>query len=68
MGDRRCGSRVLVEIPQGKTPLGRNGSRWEDNTETDLQEAVFGDMVWIFTIYICIYILKIIYSYIGGET
>jgi hypothetical protein len=52
MGYRRCASRVLVEIPQGKTPLGRHGRRWEDNIETDLQETVFGGMDWIFAIYI----------------
>jgi hypothetical protein len=32
----------LVEKPEGKRPLGRPWRRWEDDTNTDLQEAEWG--------------------------
>ena len=32
-------SRVFVERPEGKRPLGRYKSRWEDNIKLDLQEV-----------------------------
>jgi hypothetical protein len=35
-------SRVLVEKPEGKRPLGRPRRRWKDNIKTDLQEMGFG--------------------------
>jgi hypothetical protein len=38
MGEMRSANRVLVETPQGKTPLGTHGRRWEDNIKMDLQE------------------------------
>ena len=31
--------RVLVRKPEGKRPLGRSRSRWEDNIKKDLQEV-----------------------------
>jgi hypothetical protein len=31
MGEKRGAYRVLVERPEGKRPLGRPTSRWEDN-------------------------------------
>ena len=31
--------RVLVGKPEGKRPLGKPRSRWEDNIKTDLQEV-----------------------------
>jgi hypothetical protein len=31
--------RVLVGKPEGKRPLGRPRSRWEDNIKMDLQEV-----------------------------
>jgi hypothetical protein len=31
-------SRVLVEKPEGKKPLGRPRCRWEDNIKMDLQD------------------------------
>jgi hypothetical protein len=44
MRARRGSYRVLVEIPEGKRPLGRPRVRWEDNIKADLQEVGFG--VW----------------------
>ena len=34
--------RVLVGKPEGKRPLGRPRSRWEDNIKMDLQEVEGG--------------------------
>jgi hypothetical protein len=31
--------RILVEKPEGKSPLGRPRHRWEDNIKMDLQEV-----------------------------
>jgi hypothetical protein len=45
MGKRRGAHRVLVEKPEGKRQLGRQGHRWEDNIKIDLQEV--GWKVWI---------------------
>jgi hypothetical protein len=39
MGESRGGYRVLVGKPEGKRPLGRPGSRWENNIKMDLQEV-----------------------------
>ena len=33
--------------PEGKRPLGRPRSRWEDNIKMDLQEVGCGGMDWI---------------------
>jgi hypothetical protein len=38
-GEDRVMHRVLVGKPEGKRPLGRPGSRWEDNIKMDLQKA-----------------------------
>jgi len=40
MGERRGVYRVLVGEPEGKRPLGRPRSRWEDTIEIDFQEGV----------------------------
>jgi len=45
-GERRGACKVLVGKPEGKIPLGRPWSRWEDNIKMDLQE-VGGGMDWI---------------------
>ena len=47
MGERRSVYRVLVGKPEGKRPLGRPRSRWENNIEMNLQEVGFGSMDWI---------------------
>jgi hypothetical protein len=39
--------RVLVGKPEGKSPLGRPRSRWDDNIKIDLQEVGCGGMDWI---------------------
>jgi len=39
MGERRGLYRVLVEKPEGKSPLGIPRRRWEDNIKMDLQEV-----------------------------
>jgi hypothetical protein len=44
MGERRGVYRFLVGKPEGKRPLVRLRSRWEDNIKTDLQEVGCG--VW----------------------
>jgi len=46
-GERRGVYRVLVGKPEGKRPLGRPRSRWEDNTQMDLLEVGCGGMDWI---------------------
>ena len=35
---------ILVGKPEGKIPLGRAMSRWEDNIKMDPQEVGCGDM------------------------
>jgi hypothetical protein len=37
--ERKGACRGLVGKPEGKRPLGRSGSRWEDNIEMDNQEV-----------------------------
>jgi hypothetical protein len=46
MGERRGVYRVLVGIHEGKRPLGRPRSRWEDTIKTNLQEVGYGGMEW----------------------
>jgi hypothetical protein len=47
MGEVRDAYNILVGRPEGKTPLGRPGRRWEDNIKMDLREIGFGDVDWI---------------------
>jgi hypothetical protein len=42
MGEGRGVHRVLVGTPEGKKPLERSRSRWEDNIKMDLQEVGCG--------------------------
>jgi hypothetical protein len=39
MEEERGVHRVLVGKPEGKRPLGRPRSRWEDNIKTDVQDV-----------------------------
>jgi hypothetical protein len=39
--------RVLVGRPEGKRPLGRPRSRWEDNIKMDLREIGIDGANWI---------------------
>jgi hypothetical protein len=41
-GERISVHRVLVGKLEGKTPLGRPRSRWEDDIKKDLQEVRWG--------------------------
>jgi hypothetical protein len=47
MGEERGVYRFLVGKPEGKSPLGRIRSRWEDNIKIDLQEVGCRSMDWI---------------------
>ena len=47
MGERRGAYRVLVGNHEGKRPLGRPRSRWEDNIKMDLQKVGCGGVDWI---------------------
>jgi hypothetical protein len=42
MRDRRGAYRVLVGIPEGKTPFGRPRRGWEDNIKMRVQEVGWG--------------------------
>jgi len=42
MGERRSLYTVFVGKPEGKRPLRRPTSRWEDNIKMDLQEVGWG--------------------------
>jgi hypothetical protein len=39
--------RILMGKSEGKRPLGRPGSRREDNTKMDLRETGWSDIDWI---------------------
>jgi hypothetical protein len=45
-GGKTGAYRILMGRPEGRRPLGRPRSRWEDNIKTDLQEVRWG-MYWI---------------------
>jgi hypothetical protein len=47
VGEERGVHRVLVEKPEGKRPLGRQRSRWEDNIKMDFKEIGVGCGDWI---------------------
>ena len=47
LGELRGVYTVLVGKPEGKRPLGRPRSRWEDNIKMDLQEVGCGGLDWI---------------------
>ena len=47
MGEGRDVYRGLVGKREGKRPLGRPRSRWEDYIKMDLQEVGCGGMDWI---------------------
>jgi hypothetical protein len=47
MGEKRGLYKVLVEIPEGKRPLGRSRRRWEDNIKMDLQEVGCESIDWV---------------------
>jgi hypothetical protein len=46
-GEKRNAYRILVEIPEGKRPLGRPRRRWVNNIKMDLREIRWDGMNWI---------------------
>jgi hypothetical protein len=47
MGEKRNAYRILVEMPEGKRPLGRPKRRWVDNIKMDLRQIEWDGMDWI---------------------
>jgi hypothetical protein len=47
MGETRNAYGILVEKPEGKSPLGRPRRRWVDNIKMDLREIGSNGFVWI---------------------
>ena len=47
MGEGRGACTVLVGKSEGKRPLRRPRSRWEDNIKMDVQQVGCGGMNWI---------------------
>jgi hypothetical protein len=47
MGEGKGVYRVLVEVPEGKKPLGRPRRGWKDNIKMDLQKVGCRGMDWI---------------------
>jgi hypothetical protein len=48
MGEMRSAYRILVCNPEGKSPLGRQRRRWEDNIILDLREIGLEGVGWIY--------------------
>jgi len=51
-GESRSVNRVLVEKPEGKSPLARPRHRWENNIKMDLQEErwrAWTGLIWLRT-------------------
>jgi hypothetical protein len=46
MGEGRNVYKVLVGKPEGKRPLERPRSRWEDGIKMDLREIGWGWCIW----------------------
>jgi hypothetical protein len=46
-GEKRHAFRRLLGKPEGRRPLGRHDSRWEDNIKMDLAELEWGGKDWI---------------------
>jgi hypothetical protein len=47
MGEERNVHRVLMGKPEGKRPLERPRSRWEDGIRMDLRDIGWGSVNWI---------------------
>jgi hypothetical protein len=47
MGEQRKVYKVSMGKPEGKRPLGRPRSRWEDGIRMDLRETGWGSVDWI---------------------
>jgi hypothetical protein len=46
-GEARGPYRIFVVKPEGRRPLGRPRSRWEDNIKMYLRKNLMGEMEWI---------------------
>jgi hypothetical protein len=46
-GEKKSAYMILVGKPEGKRPLERPKSRWDDNIKMDLREIGWGSMDWI---------------------
>jgi hypothetical protein len=47
MEEMRNAYKILVEKPEGKRPLGRSRSRWEDNIRMNVRETGWEGVDWI---------------------
>jgi hypothetical protein len=47
MEAKRNAYRILMEKPEGKSPLGRPGRRWVDNIKIDFRDIGWDGMDWI---------------------
>jgi hypothetical protein len=47
MGETKHAYIFFVGKPEGKRPLGRPRSRWDDNIKMDLKEVEWWSMDWI---------------------
>jgi hypothetical protein len=49
VGESRGAYRVLMGKPEGRRPLGRERSRWEDNIKMDLEkwEGAWTGSIWL---------------------
>jgi hypothetical protein len=47
MGAKKNGYRIMVRMPEGKRPLGRQRRRWVDNITRDLREIECNGLGWI---------------------
>jgi hypothetical protein len=47
MGEKRNAYRILVRMPEGKRPLGRQRRRWVDNIITNLRKIGWDGRDWI---------------------
>jgi hypothetical protein len=47
MEEKRNAYRLLVGMPEGRRPLGRQRRRWLDNIRMDLVEVGWGEVHWI---------------------
>jgi hypothetical protein len=45
-GEKRNAYRILMENPEGKSPLESSRRRWEDNIRVDLREIGWVGMDW----------------------
>jgi hypothetical protein len=46
-GDMRNANKILTGKPEGKRPLGRQSSRWEDNIKVDNRKIELESVDWI---------------------